>query len=93
MVKKDFVASVKEKTADYKFTNDEINAMLTAVSDTLMEVIRAEDSYKFESIGTFSGKFVPAHEARNPLAGTTIQVPDKHGYPVFKFSSTAKKCD
>lgn len=94
MVKKnEFVNSIKERTADYSFTTKEVEAMLDAVNDIIMDTIRQEDSIKLGSLGTFSGVTRPSAVRRNPRTGESVTVPEKKGYPVFKFSATAKRVE
>ena len=94
MTKKEFVSAIKEACGEeYGFTNKEIEAMLKATDSVIMDAIRREDSVKFESIGTFKGVTKAAHEARNPATGGTVTVPEKKGYPMFKFSTTAKRTE
>lgn len=90
MVKKELIDSIKTKTADYAFTTKEVEAMLDAVSDTIMEVMAQGDSVKLGSVCTFSGIEKASRVARNPHDGTTVTVPAKTGVPKCKFSTTAK---
>ena len=90
MVKKEFVNSIKEKTADFSFTSKEIEAVISAISDTIMEVMAAGDSVKLGDVCTFTGIEKASRVARNPHDGTTVNVPAKSGVPKCKFSTTAK---
>ena len=95
MVKKnEFIDMIQESLAeDYTFTKKEIAAVVEAVSENILKVVRTEgESVKLGDLGTFSSKFVAAHEARNPATGGTVTVPDKT-VPVFKFSATAKRTE
>lgn len=94
MIKKaEFVQKIKDTEYCAEMSKKDIEAVLKGVNDAITEIVASEESVKLEGIGTFSGITRPAREARNPASGKTIQVPEKHGYPHFKFSSTMKKCD
>ena len=94
MIKKaEYIQKIKDTEACADMTKKDIEAVLKAQSEVITEIVAAEESVKLESIGTFSGITRPAREARNPASGKMIKVPEKHGYPHFKFSSTMKKCD
>lgn len=94
MVKKnEFIDMIQESLAeDYTFTKKEIAAVVEAVSENILKIVHEEESVKLGDLGTFSSKFVAAHEARNPATGGTVTVPDKT-VPVFKFSTTAKRIE
>lgn len=93
MVKNEFIAAIKDTEACADISKKDIEAVIKGIDEVITNVIASEDSLKFGSIGTFSGVTRPAKTARNPLTGATVEVPEKHGYPKFKFSANMKKCD
>lgn len=84
------VKAIAEKTG---LAQNKVETVLKALSEEIMEVMANEDSYKLGEVGTFSGYTRAARDGRNPLTGDTIKIPEKKGYPKFKFSSTAKICE
>ena len=95
MVKKnEFIDMIQESLAeDYTFTKKEIAAVVEAVSENILKIVHEEESIKLGSVGTFSGVTRPAAVRRNPRTGENVNVPEKKGYPVFKFSATAKRTE
>ena len=67
----------------------EVDTVIGALSDIIMEVIANNDSVKFGEICTFKGIDKPARSCRNPKTGETINVPAKSGQPKAVFT---KKC-
>ena len=92
MLKNEFIKAIKVKAADrdYKFTNAEVDVMLSCISEAIVDVIAEEDSVRFGDLCTFSGTSRAARTARNPATGEQIQVPEKKGYPKIKWSKTAR---
>ena len=86
MTKIEFVKAVASKT---DATQKDVSAMISAMSDVIIEALKGGDSFKFGDVGTFSVRDVEEREARNPATGGTITVP-AHKAPKFKYSSTAK---
>ena len=93
MVKNEFIAAIKDTEACADISKKDFEAVIKGFDEVISNVVASEDSLKFGSIGTFSGVTRPAKTARNPLTGATVEVPEKHGYPKFKFSANMKKCD
>lgn len=93
MKKNEFVEAIKATEYCADMTKKDIEAAINGIAEVITNVVAEEDSVKFANIGTFSGTTKAAKTARNPLTGAQIQVPEKHGYPVFKFSANMKKCD
>lgn len=91
MVKKDFVNAIADKLEN-EITKKEIEQVVNAMSEVVLEVIAKEDSVKFGEVCTFSGVTRPARVSRNPSTGEAVNVPEKHGYPKIKFSKRAKEC-
>jgi len=82
MNKKDFVASVAEKSG---LSQADADAALKAMIDTIVEVGSAEDKINLPGLGTFEGKMRDERQARNPSTGEAITVPAKK---VLKFKAS-----
>ena len=82
MNKKDFVASVAEKTG---LSASDADAALKAIIDTVIEVGIAEDKVILPGLGTFEGKMRDERQGRNPSTGEPITVPAKK---VLKFKAS-----
>ena len=93
MKKNEFVQMIKDTEYCADISKKDIEAVINGISDAITEVIAQEDSVKLGSVGTFSGFTRPAKDMRNPRDGSTVHVPEKHGFPKFKFASNMKKCD
>ena len=93
MTKSEFISAIKATEACADMTKKDIEAVLSGVNDVITEVVASEGSVKLGSIGTFPGYTRPAKTARSPRDGSTIQIPEKHGYPKFKFASNMKVCE
>jgi len=94
MKKIDFIKLVADK-AD--MTQKDVNTVMEAFEEVMMEEIFAkEDSIRL-GIGTFSGYTKPAtkeRQGRNPATGETITIaakPAQKGQPKVKFSKAAKE--
>lgn len=92
MVKKDYINAIVEKLAeaDVKLTKKDIEAVLSAQSDVLLDVIAANDEVKVGEVVRIGGKHRDARTGRNPATGSAIQIAEKNGVPYAKFTSTAK---
>ena len=94
MKKIEFVKLVADK-AD--MTQKDVNAVLDAFDEIMMEEIFAKEDSVRLGIGTFSGYTKPAtkeRKGRNPATGEEIVIaakPAQTGYPKVKFSKTAKE--
>lgn len=93
MKKNEFIQMIKDTDYCADISKKDIEAVINGISDAITEVIAQEDSVKLGSVGTFSGFTRPAKDMRNPRDGSTVHVPEKHGFPKFKFASNMKKCD
>ena len=93
MKKNEFIQAIKDTEFCKNISKKDIENTIAAISEVITEVIADEDTVKFSNIGTFSGITKPEREARNPATGSKVKVPEKHGYPMFKFSANMKKCD
>ena len=94
MKKIDFVKMVADK-AD--MTQKEVNTVMEAFEEVMMEEIFAKEDSVRLGIGTFSGYTKPATKertGRNPATGETITIaakPAQKGQPKIKFSKSAKE--
>ena len=94
MKKIDFVKLVADK-AD--MTQKDINSVMEAFEEVMMEEIFAKEDSVRLGIGTFSGYTKPATKertGRNPATGETITIaakPAQKGQPKVKFSKAAKE--
>lgn len=93
MNKTEFISAIKATESCADMSKKDIEAVIKGMDEVITNVVASEDSVKLGSLGTFSGVTRPAKTARNPLTGATVEVPEKHGYPKFKFSANMKKCD
>ena len=92
MLKNEFIKAIKVKAADrdYKFTNAEVDVMLSCISEAIVDVIAEEDSVRFGDLCTFSGTSRAARTARNPATGAIVQLPERHGVAKCKFRKSVK---
>ena len=81
MKKNEFVQMIKDTEYCADISKKDIEAVINGISDAITEVIAQEDSVKLGSVGTFSGFTRPAKDMRNPRDGSTVHVPEKHGFP------------
>lgn len=92
MKKSEMINAVAAKSGASK---QEVEAVINAFGEVVMEVIANEDSVKFANVGTFSGytKVTNDRTGRNPATGETITIKGKtqKGYPKFKPSKAAKE--
>lgn len=94
MKKIDFVKLVADK-AD--MTQKDVNSVMEAFEEVMMEEIFAKEDSVRLGIGTFSGYTKPATKertGRNPATGETITIaakPAQKGQPKVKFSKAAKE--
>lgn len=93
MNKTDFMKLVQDKMEENgaeKMTQKALSEAMTGFSDAIRQVIADNEAVRFGNLGTFSGIVKPARKARNPRTGETVEVPERSGYPKFKFSKTTK---
>ncbi len=82
MNKKEFIASVSEKTGQ---SAADVDAVLKSIIDTIVEVGSAEDKIVLPGLGTFEGKMREERQGRNPATGEALTVPAKK---VLKFKAS-----
>lgn len=92
MVKKDYINAIAEKLAevDVKMTKKDIEAVLSAQSDVLLDVIAANDEVKVGEVVRIGGKHRDARTGRNPATQTVMDIPARDGWPYAKFTKVAK---
>ena len=72
MRKADIVAAVAQKT---KKTQTEVDAIISAVLDTVMDAVAAGDKVTFTGFGSFEKRTRAARQGRNPQTGKPIDIP------------------
>lgn len=87
MGKKDFIEAVAKHGEMTKKAADE---SVTAVIETIMDVLSAGDSINLVGFGKFETVHQEACTRRNPSTGETVEVPAKN-VPKFHFSRVFKK--
>lgn len=92
MVKKDYINAIVEKLAeaDVKMTKKDIEAVLAAQSDVLLDVIAANDEVKVGEVVRIGGKHRDARTGRNPATGAPLTICEKNGVPYAKFTKVSK---
>ncbi|OIO61243.1 MAG: HU family DNA-binding protein [Alphaproteobacteria bacterium CG_4_10_14_0_2_um_filter_63_37] len=55
----------------------QVVAILGALKGQIVQSLKAGQEVRLNEFGRFYLKHVPAHEARNPKTGATVQVPDR----------------
>jgi len=88
MTKKEFVNATADKAG---VKAKEVENIMDAMSDIILDAISKNDSVKFGDVCTFKGVDKPARTARNPKTGDTIQIPAKSGQPKAVFTKAAKE--
>ena len=87
MNKGELVSAIASK-AD--LTKEQAESALSAVTDSIQEALKSDDSVSLVGFGTFSVNKRPAREGRNPRTGETIQIAAKN---VAKFKPGKKLSD
>lgn len=87
MLKEEFYKKVAQR-ADSTIYNTK--KFVTAMEDTVMEIIALEDKVTF-SFGTIGGRFIPSCNRGVPFDGSRKIMPDRHGQPYYKPSKMAKE--
>ena len=68
----------------------DVEAIIKALSDELLEVIANNDSFKLGEVVTIKGIEKPARTCRNPRTGEVIKLPVRPGVPKAVFSKKVK---
>lgn len=91
MIKKaEYIQKIKDTEACADMTKKEIEAVLKAQSEVLLDIIADNECVKIGDVVTVGGKHRDARTGRNPATGAALDIPAKDGVPYAKFSSTAK---
>ena len=91
MIKKaEYIQKIKDTEACADMTKKDIEAVLKAQSEVLLDIISQNESVKVGDVVTVGGKHRDARTGRNPATGAALEIPAKDGVPYAKFSSTAK---
>nr|DAJ85240.1 MAG TPA: DNA binding protein [Caudoviricetes sp.]DAP25112.1 MAG TPA: DNA binding protein [Caudoviricetes sp.] len=91
MIKKaEYIQKIKDTEACADMTKKDIEAVLKAQSEVLLDIISQNESVKIGDVVTVGGKHRDARTGRNPATGAALDIPAKDGVPYAKFSSTAK---
>ncbi len=86
MNKKDFIDQVAGKSG---LSKAQAENAVDAVVESIVGVLKQEDSVSFPHFGSFSVKRQMARQGRNPQTGETIQIAARNA-PAFKASQTLK---
>ena len=91
MIKKaEYIQKIKDTEACTDMTKKDIEAVLKAQSEVLLNIIADNECVKIGDVVTVGGKHRDARTGRNPATGAALDIPAKDGVPYAKFSSTAK---
>lgn len=91
MIKKaEYIQKIKDTEACADMTKKDIEAVLKAQSEVLLDIIADNECVKIGDVVTVGGKHRDARTGRNPATGAALEIPAKDGVPYAKFSSTAK---
>lgn len=91
MIKKaEYIQKIKDTEVCTNMTKKDIEAVLRAQSDVLLDIIADNECVKIGDVVTVGGKHRDARTGRNPATGAALEIPAKDGVPYAKFSSTAK---
>lgn len=91
MIKKaEYIQKIKDNEACADMTKKDIEAVLKAQSEVLLDIIGDNECVKIGDVVTVGGKHRDARTGRNPATGAALDIPAKDGVPYAKFSSTAK---
>ena len=91
MIKKaEYIQKIKDTEACADMTKKDIEAVLKAQSEVLLDIISQNECVKIGDVVTVGGKHRDARTGRNPATGAALDIPAKDGVPYAKFSSTAK---
>ena len=84
------IATKKTETEGRKVTQEwRQKPKLDRVVECIVDAIASGDGVRLMGLGTFTVEDKPAHVARNPRTGETINVPAKKA-PKFKISASLK---
>ena len=87
MTKNEMYTKIAEASGVSKANVEEV---IKALSDELLEVIANNDSFKLGEVVTIKGIEKPARTCRNPRTGEIIELPVRPGTPKAVFSKKVK---
>ncbi len=91
MIKKaEYIQKIKDNEACADMTKKDIEAVLKAQSEVLLDIIANNEEVKVGEVVRIGGKHRDARVGRNPATGAEIQISAKDGVPYARFSTTAK---
>ena len=90
MVKNEFIAAIKDTEVCADVSKKDIEAVLKAQSEVLLDIISQNESVKIGEVVTVGGKHRDARTNRNPATGEKLELKARDGVPFARFSSTAK---
>ncbi len=91
MIKKaEYIQKIKDNEACADMTKKDIEAVLKAQSEVLLDIIGQNEEVKVGDVVRIGGKHRDARVGRNPATGAELKIPAKDGVPYAKFTSTAK---
>ena len=91
MIKKaEYIQKIKDTEACADMTKKDIEAVLKAHSEVLLDIIANNEEVKVGEVVRIGGKHRDARTGRNPSTGASLEIPAKDGVPYARFSSTAK---
>lgn len=83
MVKSELVNKISELFSD--IPRKAVEESVDLVFDLIIEAMSKGERVEIRGFGTFEGRRRPPRKARNPKAGTEIELPERL-YPFFKAS-------
>ena len=86
MKKAEFIETVAKKSG---LSKKDANEALTAILETITEVLKDGKTVSFIGFGSFSTVKRAAREARVPLTGKTVKIPERNAVK-FKVGKTLK---
>lgn len=75
MNKGELVDAVVEKAHNVTVTKKQVDAVLTAALDTIVEAVAGGDKVTLVGFGSFESRERKAREGRNPKTGTKMEIP------------------
>ena len=91
MIKKaEFVQKIKDTEYCAEMSKKDIEAVLKAQSEVLLDIIANNECVKIGDVVTVGGKHRDARTGRNPATGEKLEIKARDGVPFARFSTTAK---
>ena len=94
MIKKnDMLTAIATKCEEsgLKITKKDLDTVLKAQSDFLLETIANNEETKIGEVLKVGGKHRDARKGRNPATNTEITIPAREGVPYARFTKAAKE--